>query len=232
MPTPVAPKLDLKSFTCPHCGVLSQHDWRYVLSGAHSEEGHALVLASPSDLWGEDTTWMFATCGACDEHSFWRGAEMVWPMSAGAVAPPHDELTEPARGLYIEARAVLPHSRRAAAALIRASLERLLREVLEEPGGRLHDLIATAHTRVSVPLWRMLTAVRVLGNTTLHEDDDSELVTLYLGDDDASTAEPYFWTVNAVVEELIERPRIAAEMYASIPDSKRAAAEREAGITP
>lgn len=129
----------------------------------------------------------------------------------------------------MEAAQVLPHSRRAAAALARASLEAFLREADTEPGRKnLQVRIGELKAQINPALWKVLTALRVVGNDSLHGDSD-ELIALYLHGEPAEVVEPFFSAINALVEELITQPRKADELYGLIPITKREAAERTDG---
>ncbi len=105
-------------------------------------------------------------------------------------------------------------------------MEALLKELDGTPGRKnLQDRLGALHSKVSPELWKILTALRVVGNDALHGDDD-ELVTLYLVEEDSGVVRALFAAINEVVHELVARPREWEELYALIPESKREAAER------
>lgn len=131
-----------------------------------------------------------------------------------------------ARELHDEARAVLPHSLRAAAALARASLEHLLREIVDNPKGLdLNSLINSLIGRVSDPLWKMMVSVRVIGNLALHRAGNEETAILLLSDDSVETVVHLLEATNLVFEELVETKEIADRIFASLPPHQREAAE-------
>lgn len=215
-----APEKFLDVFTCPHCEAITGQSWRTV----DSQSPMSVMNNEPAR-----PSWSLATCvsDSCRGQSMWREDVMVWPLVSSAPAP-HDTMPADARELYEEARAVLPHSRRAAAALVRGSLERLLRAHLGS-NDRLDEMIAALSTQVSRALWQILTAVRVLANTSLHRDDEApELLELFLEGDLAEVVDPYFIAINLLVEELIAAPAQAAELFATLPAAKREEAERKA----
>jgi hypothetical protein len=159
----------------------------------------------------------------------WRGSKLMFPLTSSVDAP-HPDMPADAAELYEEARAVLPHSRRAAAALARASLERFLREFENAPPKqRLDELIASLSGRIPEPLWKLLTALRVVGNDSLHSDTD-ELVVLYLDGGESEVIEPLFGAINSLVEQLITLPAKADALYGMIPQAKRDDAERKAEV--
>lgn len=161
----------------------------------------------------------------------WRGDALLFPAGS-TVDPPHPDMPSLASELYSEAREVLPISRRAAAALARASLEALLRELdTQSQGKRLDDLIAELRTRIGKTLWQLLTALRVVGNDALHSDSDG-LVVLFLNGDRDVAVEPLFGAINEIVEQVVTQPAKANQLYAMIPEGKRATAERKASNGP
>lgn len=176
---------------------------------------------------GAVLNWFASVCTACSQGSVWRGDQLIYPPKSGAV-PPHDAMPGTAKELYLEASAVLPHSRRAAAALARASLERLLRALPDaDPRARLDGLIADLSSVVSPKLWQLLTVLRYVGNDSLHGDGSSELVSLYLEGDVAGIVEPIFGAINSIVEELIVQPTEAERLYKMIPEGVRRSAEQK-----
>lgn len=134
------------------------------------------------------------------------------------------------RDLYEEARSVLSSSRRAGAALARASLERLLREVDSDAptDARLDDRIARVSGRVSTGLAETLDVIRYLGNEALHvNDEQQELVYLYLDETEPEIAEFMFASINQLVDELIARPEIARRRFEQLPDGVRESVQRK-----
>lgn len=231
---------DSTRFSCPRCQAFSYHVRGELSLLAHS--GNGQVYTGFSDIgesfYVEGTRirtrrpvaqpiWSVTLCASCNAPSVWRGMQLIFPMESEAPAP-HPDMPEEAKELYVEAAQVLPHSRRAAAALARASLEAFLRETDSETNRKnLQARIAELKNQINPALWKVLTALRVVGNDSLHGDGD-ELIALYLHGEVAEVVEPFFGAINALVEELITQPRKADELYELIPSAKREAAERAA----
>ncbi|AWB88752.1 DUF4145 domain-containing protein [Salinibacterium hongtaonis] len=183
------------------------------------------IVAASSGVSGPK--WTATLCPSCERMAVWRDSELIFPRTTVGVPAPHPDMPDAARQLYREAAAVLAGSRRAAAALARAALESLLKEVDLEPSQRrdLNTRVGELRGRINDGLWKVLTALRVVGNDALHSDDD-DLITVYLSDEDGELAETFFGAINELVEELITRPKRSDELYALIPETKREAAER------
>jgi hypothetical protein len=139
-------------------------------------------------------------------------------------------MPDDARELFEEAAAVVDLSRRAGAALARASLEKLLKGLYpDEPKtARLDDYIARAIQELSTPLGMLLTSLRHIGNKSLHvEDEQDDIVALYLGEVDEGIVEILFASINDVVDELVTRPRQATALWGLLPEGVRKAVDEK-----
>lgn len=172
--------------------------------------------------------WNGARCFSCGKWSVWFDGEMVYPRRSTGT-PAHPDMPEPIRELYEEAAAVAAVSRRAGAALARATMERLIKHL--DPGAperaKLEQRIERLRPRVSADLWRMLTVVRVAGNQAVHvEDAPGELVILALDDEEGpAILELLLETVNDLVDELITRPKVKKDLFDTLPEQIRAKSE-------
>lgn len=160
----------------------------------------------------------------------WRGEQIVYPPSSPAPLA-HADMPESVEVLYNEARAVASASRRAGAALARAALELLLKELDPEAPAkaRLDDRIARVSVKVTSPTAKLLTVCRHVGNKSLHGDDTpDDAVLLLLTDDDSKLMDVIFESINLVVDELITRPAQVDKIYDTVPAGVREAAETKA----
>jgi hypothetical protein len=177
-------------------------------------------------VWQSPAQWTATLCSSCERVAVWREDVLIYPRVAVDVPAAHPDMPQKAGDLYREAAEVLPISRRAAAALARASMESLLKELAPTTGKpNLQTRIAHLKDRINPRLWRVLTALRVVGNDALHDEDD-ELIVMYLEGEVADIVEPFFGAINQLVEELITQPKQADALYDLIPSTKREAAER------
>lgn len=152
--------------------------------------------------------------------------------SMAAASEPHEDMPEGAAELFREAVAVLSFSRRAAAALCRASMERLVKSLDPEcpQKTRLDERLVRIEGRVSSATIDLLNVLRHVGNTALHgEHDDDGTATIYVDEDDQTIAETFFVAINTLVDELITRPRRSAELYQKLPEGVRKSYEQKAG---
>ena len=130
------PEFEAESFHCPHCGAFAAQEWGEVLEDRNIPDNELKVVdGEPSRR-----DYHSAECFACGQLSLWRDREMVYPLTPSAPAP-HKDMPLNVKTIYEEARLVEPFSKRAAAALLRVSLEKLAEE-LGETKGSLHTRIA------------------------------------------------------------------------------------------
>jgi hypothetical protein len=202
----VAPALGEKAFTCPVCGVLAQQHW-----------------VSCNEQGGTSTPIHRCFCTNCHKKSYWedRGRAMILPRMANAPMP-HPDLPKDCVADYLEARNVADDSPRAAAALLRLCVQRLLSE-LGGKGKSIDDDIATLVSKGLPPQVKdALDICRVVGNNAVHPGE------LVVNDDPALVAE-LFVLINFIVAQTIEREKSIAAMMAKLPQgAKDAIAKRDA----
>lgn len=235
-PESVRPGVGKDGFECPHCGRVAHQVWAplqevELIQRRVAEEAPPKVLGASGGLSaasGGDRgrlvmqhvfPWQYANCARCGRPSVWRGEVMVYPQAmVGGV--PHSDMPDGVRALYMEAAAVAAVSTRAGAAFARVTVERLLKHLFPDTDSRLEHLIAEAKRQgVSSSVGRMLDVVRVTGNGAVHVDDQpGDLVVLVLDDlQGPELVAKLLQAVNDLVDDLITKPRQAAELSALIP---------------
>jgi hypothetical protein len=194
------PTLNKEAFDCPRCGTYAQQYW----SSANIGEG------THTKGQGFESDWREARCSHCKKPSVWRKDRMVYPR-AQLGGKPHADMPDEVRDLYEEAAAVAAVSRRAGAALARATVERLIKHL--DPGASAGANLAARIERikqrgVSTPVGEMLDVVRATANELLHEKDEpGELVVLTLDDEEGpQLVELFLEVTNDLVDELITKP--------------------------
>ena len=134
--------------------------------------------------------------------------------------PPHDEdLPASCTEDYDEARDIAGRSPKAAAALMRLCIQKLM-VALEQPGKNINDDIgALVKAGLPVEAQRALDFCRVIGNNAVHPGEIDI-------DDDPSVAYSLFEMVNFVVEDRITKPKTIAELYKKLPEAALKAVEK------
>ena len=204
----VVPSHNADAFNCPHCGAYAHQEW-YLLDPPELIDLSALVDPHAT----QDGN--MSICSRCDRHAFWHENRMVYPgLSIGPL--PVEDMPKDVKEDFIEARDIVGASPRAAAALLRLALQKLMPH-LEEKGKNLNDDIANLVKKgLPVRIQKALDIVRVIGNNAVHPGE------LDLRDD-AQTAIALFELLNMIVELLITQPKKLTDLYDKIPDSTKEA---------
>lgn len=138
---------------------------------------------------------------------------MVYPDVS--VAPnPNPDLPSEVISDYIEARSILSHSPRGAAALFRLCIQKLC-VYLGETGKNLNTDIATLVKKGLNPkIQKSLDIVRVIGNEAVHPG------TIDLRDQ-PETAVQLANLINIIADAMITQPKLIEELYGKLPETTR-----------
>lgn len=185
--------------------------------------------STPVLSWRVPEQWAASKCSGCTQSTVWHSDSIVYPVVNLAPIPNRDMPTGP-KELYLEAAAVMVVSRRAGAAMARATLERLLIELdpSSPKGARLDDRIIRVLDKVSTSLGEALTIIRHVGNVALHGDPapDDALV-LILDEENTEIIDVLFAAINDLVDELVTRPAVRARLLNAVPRTVRDAVDRK-----
>lgn len=192
-----------KQFHCIHCGVYSAQTWDVLTFGYHS------VNVSPISC---------CSCNHCHKLSFWYEGRMIVPSDA-PVAPPHADMPASIFGEYNEARSVFGNSPRAAVALLRLAIQKLMVELGEKGENINADIKALVAKGLPVQVQQAFDYCRVVGNNAVHPGE----INL---NDTPDMGQHLFSMINFIVEDRITRPKHIASLYEKLPGSAREAIEK------
>jgi hypothetical protein len=196
------PIYEVEQFNCIYCGVYAKQHWGLLAYGYQSSK------ASPV---------RYCACAHCKKISFWYDEKMVIP-SESPVRPPHEEMPPDILPEYFEARSIFSKSPRAAAALLRLALQKLMM-VLGEDGKNINsDIKSLVSKGLPVQVQQALDYCRVVGNNAVHPGE----INL---NDSPDIAQHLFDMINFIVEDRIARPAKVAALYLSLPEGAREAIE-------
>ena len=157
-------------------------------------------------------------CSHCQQWTFWYDGKMIVPSEA-PVEPSHPNLPGDCRLDYLEARDIFSRSPRAAAALLRLCIQKLLPH-LGESGKNINNDIKSLVAKGLPPLvQKALDYCRVVGNNAVHpgEIDLS---------DTPEIAAKLFQMINFIVEDRITRPKEIESLYSELPEDARTAIDK------
>lgn len=206
-----APAFKASSFNCPYCGAYAAQLW----AGLHTVTG---------GLARRDDEVMMCECSHCGKHSYWYEERMVVPDSTSVVRP-HSDLPAECVVEYEEARGVFSRSPRAAAALLRLCIQKLMPHLGTSGQNINNDIRALVADGLPATVQKALDVCRVVGNHAVHPGE----IDL---NDTPEIAEQLFHMINFVVADRITRPREIEEIYGKLPESSRAAIAQRDGSSP
>jgi hypothetical protein len=191
-----APAFELNAFNCIHCGVYARQVW------------YGMRNVSGSGIYNNDS-FRYCTCIHCKAESYWYQGRMIVPTAA-PVQPSHPDLPEDCKADYDEARDVVARSPKAAAALMRLVLQKLMVD-LGEKGKNINDDIASLVSKgLPVVVQQALDYCRVVGNNSVHPGE----INL---NDTPEVAHSLFEMVNFIVDDRIARPKQVQALYGKLP---------------
>lgn len=164
-------------------------------------------------------------CGACVRGSIWiqapdskkgknRTFNLVYPL-VSVVDEPNPDMPEDVKVEYREASLVVVHSPKAAAALMRLALEKLLRS-FEKSSCSLSSVIQKLERsqRISKKSAQLADILRITGNNAVHPG----VMTL---EDIEEVCTGLFVLLNRLVEELISIPKRDQELIKKLPEGQQ-----------
>jgi len=124
----VPPAFEKSEFHCPICSVYAHQEW-------------VLPRISFGRGWMSLEDMKISICSHCKKYAIWFSKKLIYPHTNMAPLPVED-MPEEVKQDYLEARDIVNSSPRAAAALLRLALQKLMIH-LGERGKNLNDDIAS-----------------------------------------------------------------------------------------
>ena len=197
------------AFNCPICGAYSKQFWTRAAGIMEYHGGGWSIEKYPENAF-------FATCEHCNKESIWINERMIYPLAS--IAPiPNQDMPDDVKIDYEEARSILMHSPRGAAALLRLSIQKLCKNLGESGDNINNDIANLVKKGLPIKLQKALDSVRVIGNNAVHPG----IIDLK---DDIELAHKLFSFVNIICDVMITQPKLIDEVYDSkIPDNLKEA---------
>ena len=196
------------AFLCPHCQAYAEQSWQDVKWSRHVDTVRVGKISN---------------CSRCDDFTIWIDGDLYYPDVSLAPAA-HPDMPDAVKRDYNEAAAVVEDSPRAAAALLRLAVQRLLEDHLNAEGGSINDYIGylVDNDKISPRIQRALDAVRITGNNSVHPGRMDM-------DDNREMAEGLFTLLNEIVDEAIAREKRIDNFYEKLPSDDLEGVENRDG---
>ena len=203
------PTLDFKAkeFYCPHCGVYAKQDWYNLGKGVISGKGFDYYEGFISDSY-------LSLCSQCKKYALWVNNRIIYP--ALSTAPwPGEDIPPDVRDYFLEARSIVNASPKAASALLRLALQKLMSDLGESGKNMDSDISLLIKKGLPEKFRDAFRAVRVIGVDAVRPGKISLK-------DDAETADAMFNLINMIVEATISQQKKVNELYTTLPSQKPA----------
>lgn len=212
MPEYTPPIFKKSEFNCPHCYSYAHQEWSYMTKRDSDSIGYASFFNAKG--------FMISTCMNCKKISLWLDSgELIFPSLLTAPLP-NSDMPEEILDEYNEAREIVNRSPRAAAALIRLSIQKLLPQIGGD-GSNINDDIKklVKSGKIGVDIQKALDSLRVIGNESIHPG-------VMDMKDDSETAFALFRILNIIIERTISYDKQIDELWDKIPESKKKAVKK------
>jgi Domain of unknown function (DUF4145) len=160
--------------------------------------------------------WVFvnfhvSACFSCNAFTVWVEDKIVYPASHSIVEA-HEMMPVAVKADFAEAGSIVNLSPRAAAALARLCIQKLVKELGESGDNLNRDIAELVKKGLEVEVQQALDVVRVIGNNAVHPGAIDVK-------DDKQTALTLLDLVNMIVERRIAGPKKLRTLFAGLPPS-------------
>lgn len=201
----VAPTFQSDGFNCPHCGAFAAQIWHTV-----KKESESAVLVVKE--------LRISTCARCWTNALWLDKKMLYPFTS--VAPlPSENMPEDVEEDFIEARNIVNLSPRAACALLRLAVQRLMIQLGEKGKNINEDIGNLVKKGLPERIQKALDSVRIIGNNAIHPGE----INLK---DDIKTAIALFDLINMIIDVMITQPKKVEEIFNKLPEGAKEAIKK------
>lgn len=160
-------------------------------------------------------------CSACGCFIYFLNDKLVFPRKL-LVSAPNPDMPENCKADYEEARAVYNDSPRAAGALLRLALQRLMVHLGEDGKNINADIGKLVSKGLPENVQKAMDVLRITGNSAVHPGEIRD-------EDMPEEVARLFKLLNFIVENRITEPQQLKSIYDGLPQSKKDAIDKRDG---
>ena len=215
------PEYRSDGFNCLYCNAYAKQTWAALGGSTRSwfalevNPGSQYVIDDWDVIYIDEEPVYVSLCARCENATLWLCEKIIYPLAR--MAPPaNSDLPADVKGVYEEAAAIAGLSARAACALLRVSIEMLLKNLghLKENGNINDSIGKLVQAGLDQRVQQALDVVRVTGNNAVHAAGTIDL-------DDSTDVSVLFELINFIANHLITQPKKASEKFGDLPEGDK-----------
>jgi hypothetical protein len=187
-----------KFFQCPHCGISAKHEWYNLAKGKISKNSINYYEAFIPDFY-------LSLCSKCKRYTVWLNDKIIYPDLSFAPWP-QQEMPRDIKDAYLEARRVVTSSPKAASALLRICLQKLMIHLGEKGKNIELDMSNLIKKGLPKKFHHVLWAAGVIGSRSTKPNEITPK-------DDVNTAIALFNLLNRIVEATTLQRKKVERLY-------------------
>lgn len=211
------PEYLASQFNCSRCGVFAKQRWGNLKSQYRRKtiNGFQVPLLGQkvNALDGSELpdSYIVSRCEHCEKDVFWVDKKIIYPRTI-IVEQPNSDLPKEIQDLYLESANTLSDSPRASAALLRLSLQLLLKEVGGK-GKNINDDIANIiKSGADQQVQKALDILRIFGNNGVHPGE------IDLSEDNTKVVK-MFALLNFIADKMITQQKEIDSLFDELSES-------------
>lgn len=211
------PSLGKGEFHCPHCNVFAKQFYGHI-HAISNFEWHSIVDDHSRFNEPLPQEWIVTKCQHCSDISVWFEDNMLYPKKI-LPPPPNLDLVDEIKSDYLEAAHILGDSPRAAAALLRLSLQKLCIQLGEKGDNINADIKSLVSKGLNPLVQKSLDALRITGNNAVHPGE------INLSEEPERVLK-LFDLINFIANKMITEPKEIESFYGTLPTGAIEAVEK------
>jgi hypothetical protein len=211
------PSLGKGEFHCPHCNVYAKQFYGHIVATSNYQ-GPSIIGQHSTFNSTLPKEWIVTRCQHCNGIAVWHGSNMLYPKKI-TPAPANIDLTDEIKSDYLEAAHILGDSPRAAAALLRLSLQKLCIQLGEKGENINTDIKSLVKNGLNPLVQKSLDALRITGNNAVHPGE------INLSEEPERVLK-LFDLINFIANKMITEPKEIESFYDELPSGALEAIEK------